>query len=164
MELAFEALREDNLSDVLSIYTYYVLNTTATFHTHVLSADEMREIVFFKNPKYKTYLIKSDENITGYVLLTQYKKREAYDETAEVTIYLNPEYVSQGIGSKALEFIEDIATQSKFHVLIAQVCSENTGSIRLFEKAGYERCANFKEVGKKFGRLLDLVCFQKIIR
>lgn len=163
MEIAFEELCEEKLDEVLSIYNYYVINTTATFHTHVLSIDEMRDIVFFKEPKYRTYLIKSSGNTCGYVLLTQFKKREAYDETAEVTIYLKPEYVSIGIGSKAIMFIEEIARKLKLHVLIASICAENIGSIRLFEKNGYERCAYFREVGQKYGRRLDLVYFQKII-
>ena len=163
MRLVFEELSEEFLPEVLSIYTYYVLNSTATFHAHVLSLDEMREIVFFDSPKYKTYLIKSDASVCGYVLLTQYKKREAYDKTAEVTIYLKPECVGQGIGGKAVKFIEDIAVKQKLHVLVAVICGENSGSINLFERNGYEKCAHYKEVGMKFGKRLDIVAYQKII-
>jgi phosphinothricin acetyltransferase len=163
MDIAFEELREECIGEVLAIYNYYILNSTATFHAQVLSLDEMREIVFFENPKYKTYLIKSENDICGYVLLTQFKKREAYDETAEVTIYLKPEYTGKGIGSKALTFIEDVAVRQKFHVLIAGICAENSGSIRLFEKSGYFKCGHFKEVGKKFGKRLDVLYFQKIV-
>ena len=163
LDIVFEEMKEKYLSDVLSIYTYYILNTTATFHDHVLSENEMREIVFFEDPKYKAYVIMKSGILYGYVILTQYSKREAYDKTAEVTIYLKPEYAGHGIGSLALQFIEGAAIRQKMHVLIAIICGENLKSIRLFEKNGYKKCAHYKEVGFKFGHYLDIVDYQKII-
>jgi L-amino acid N-acyltransferase YncA len=159
----FEEIREDHLSKVLEIYNYYVSNSTATFHKHLLNQDEMREIVFFKNPKYKTFVILDDNDVNGYVLLTPYKKREAYDGTAEVTIYLKPDCTGKGIGSLALQYIEAFAKKTTIHSLISIICGENNQSIRLFEKNGYLKCAHLKEVGEKFGRLLDIVDYQKMI-
>jgi phosphinothricin acetyltransferase len=49
------------------------------------------------------------------------------------------------------------------HVLIASICGENTGSIRLFESLRLDKCAHFREVGEKFGRRLDVVYYQKIL-
>lgn len=163
MNIVFEEICDKYLSEVLSIYTYYVLNTTATFHAHALSESEMRELVFFDDPKYKTFIIKTEDIICGYVILTQYKKREAYDETAEVTVYLKSDYTSIGIGSLAVKYIEDYAKGQKMHVLIAGICGENTKSIKLFEKSGYKKCAHYEEVGKKFGKRLDVVYYQKIL-
>ncbi len=140
-----------------------MLNTTATFHTHELSKDEMREIVFFTNQKYRTYVVICSGALCGYVILAQYKKRGAYDDTAEVAVYLKPDYTGRGIGSRALSFIKEVAKRERIHTLIASICGENTASIRLFEKNGYFKCAHYKEVGIKFGRLLDVISYQKII-
>ena len=160
----FAEMNESYLSGVLQIYNHYVSNSTATFHTHLLNEAEMREIVFFTNPKYKTFVILEGGNLCGYVLLTQYKKREAYNRSAEVTIYLDPNYTGKGIGSLALKHIEAVAKKAGgIHVLIAIICGENASSIKLFEKNGYSKCAHFKEVGEKFGRILDIVDYQKII-
>lgn len=161
--ISFEKVSDETLPEVLKIYTYYVLNTTATFHAHALSEAEMREIVFFENPKYCTYAIRQNDTIAGYVILTQHKKREAYDATAEITIYLKPDSTGKGIGSKAIEFIEKRAKEQKMHVLVATICGENLPSIRLFEKNGFTKCAHYKEVGIKFGQYLDVVAYQKII-
>lgn len=163
MNIAFEELTDKDFAEIHSIYNYYVLNTTVTFHANVLSEDEMRTLVFFKSPPYKTFSIRLDGSICGYVILTQFKKREAYDETAEVTIYLKPEYTGRGIGVKAVSYIEEYAKNQHMHVLIAGICGENISSIKLFEKCGFEKCAHFKEVGIKFGKRLDVVYYQKII-
>jgi len=159
----FHEMKEEYLDKVLQIYTQYVLNTTATFHSRPLTREEMREIVFFNSEKYKTFVICEEAEVCGYVLITQHKKREAYDGTAEVTIYLNPVFIGKGIGSMALRYVEDYARKQKLHVLIATICGENGRSIGLFEKNGYVKCANYKEVGQKFGQLLDVVAYQKII-
>lgn len=159
----FEEMSERYLQDVLDIYNYYVQNTTATFHTKPLDLTEMRALVLFDEPVYKTFLIRCEGQICGYVLVTSYSKRQAYAHTAEVTIYLKPEWSGKGAGSEALRHIEDYARQKGFHVLLALICGENDKSIRLFSKNGYFKCAHYKEVGKKFGRLLDIVAYQKIL-
>ena len=159
----FAELKEDDLPEITSIYNHYVLNTSATFHAHALSTDEMRDLVFFDNPKYKAFTIKDNHDLLGYLIITQHKKREAYDGTAEVTIYLKPESTGKGIGSPTLRFAEEIAKKSGIHVLVATICGENTMSIRLFEKNGFVKCAHYKEVGKKFGQWLDVVAYQKIL-
>jgi phosphinothricin acetyltransferase len=37
-------------------------------------------------------------------------------------------------------------------------------SIKLFQKLGYEKCAHFKRVGEKWGRVIDVVFFQKSLK
>lgn len=162
-QIHFEKLTAEQLPEVAAIYNHYVLNTTATFHAHRITTDEMKAIVFFDNPKYRTYAVMDGEQLRGYVLLTQHKKREAYDKTAEVTIYLSPDAVGQGFGSLAVQHIEAVAKNSGIHVLVATICGENEQSIRLFERNGFCKCAHYKEVGEKFGQLLDVVAYQKII-
>lgn len=161
--IRFEEVKEEHLKELLDIYSYYVFNTTATFHDHTVTMEEMKELVIFDNPVYKTFIIKADEVICGYVILTQHKKREAYRKTAEVTIYLKPEYTGKKIGTKAISHIEDYARKVGMHALVATICGQNAKSINLFIHCGYFNCAHYKEVGSKFGQVLDVVCYEKIL-
>jgi phosphinothricin acetyltransferase len=161
--IIFEEVKEEHLQEILNIFTYYVINTTASFHKHNLTLSEMREVVFFDNPVYKTFIIRINQTICGYVLLNQYKKKDAYDKTAEVTIYLRPEYTGKGIGTKAIEYIEKYAKEVGMHALIATICGQNENSINLFTRCGYFQCGHFKEVGTKFGQVLDIVNYEKIL-
>ncbi|WP_274651414.1 GNAT family N-acetyltransferase [Paenibacillus humicola] len=161
MELTFEPFRMEHLKGVRGIYNDYVVNTTVTFDLEAVSAEEMKSNIVNPDPRFKTFVILDRGELIGYILLTQYKKKRAYDICAEVTIYLKAETTGQGIGFRALQFIESYAVQNGFQVLIATICSENDRSIRLFERNGYEQCAYFRGVGYKFGRKLDIVCFQK---
>ena len=161
--VSFREAGEEHLAEILAIYTHYVLYTTITFHTQPLTEADMRAIVFHRGHRYRTFVILEDGQLCGYVLLFPYKSREAYDGTAEVSVYLHPARVGHGLGSLALSHIEAYARNQDFHVLLAIICGENFRSIRLFERAGFSKCAHFKEVGRKFGRLLDVVGYQKII-
>lgn len=159
----FMPVSEEHLPAIHEIYNYYVIHSTATFHTAPITLEEMRSLVIPKSPLYCTYTIQCDDKIVGYVLLTQYKTRAAYNSTAEVTIYLSADYTGKGLGHTALNFIEDIARKTGFHALVANICHENTQSVMLFERCGYERCAYYREVGYKFDRYLDLVSYEKLL-
>ncbi|MDN4604065.1 GNAT family N-acetyltransferase [Paenibacillus sp. F6_3S_P_1C] len=160
---SFEEIKEQDLTEVREIYNYYVSNTTISFHTEELTLEEIKASVMNQNPRFKSFVIKEEQEIKGYVLITQYKSKQAYDFSGEVTIYLKPDIVGKGIGGTALRFIEDVAREQGFYTLIATVCMENTRSISLFDKHGYEQCAMFKGVGYKFQRRLDIGSFQKVL-
>lgn len=162
-EHLFQEVKDHHISDLLEIYNYYVLNTTATFHASPLDEQAMKGLVLFKDTKYKTFVIIENGYINGYVLLTQHKNREAYDKTGEVTVYLKPGVIGKGLGTMAVKHIEEFAKNVGFHTLIATICGENDKSIKVFERNGYEKCAHYKEVGMKFGQWLDVVAYQKLL-
>lgn len=163
-EIGFIPVEEKHVEAIKNIYNYYVEHTTVTFHSELLDKEEMRGILFFKNPRFVSFaIIGNDGIVMGYIVIGYYKPRQAYDFTAEVTIYLHPDYTGRGIGNRAMEFIESKAREMKFHALLGVICSENQASINLFKKFGYWECAHFKEVGLKYNRLLDVVVYQKIL-
>lgn len=161
--VTFEEVTEQHLPEIRKIYNYYVMNTTISFHTEELDLDQIKSSVMNKDTRYKTYVIFENNQMMGYVLITQYKSKQAYDICGEVTIYLKPDILGKGLGKQALRFIEKIAKEQGFHTLIATICMENTRSKTLFERNGYEQCALFKEIGYKFDRKLDIGSFQKIL-
>lgn len=159
----FAPVTQGDIGEILDIYNYYIRNSTATFHSGRMSPEELESFLFISHPRYPSFIIKEGGGIAGYCFLTQYKKRQAYDRTAELSIYLKPEYTGKGIGRIALEFLESAAQSAGIRVLVATLCGENEPSIRLMEKGGYTRCADMKHIGEKFGRILDVVIYQKEI-
>ena len=162
-EIVIEEFGEEHLAEIRHIYNYYVLNTTATWHTTAMKADEISRLVTSDNKRYKTFVVSDANGVCGYVSIREFKPREAYSDTAEIGIYFKEECCGKGLGRKALQYLEEYAKSAGIHVLIATISGENTGSIRLFEKYGYIKCAHFREVGHKFGRRLDAVAYQKIL-
>ncbi len=163
MNIIFKKLKDEDLPRVKKIYDWYIENSTATFHTEPISTDQLKEFIYIGHPWYKSFLIYTDNEVAGYCFITNYKKRQAYDRTAEVTIYLKPDFCYKGIGKIALDYLEQIAGKCGLKNLIGVITGDNAGSIALFEKSGYLKCAHYKNVGEKFNKVLDVVSFQKEI-
>jgi phosphinothricin acetyltransferase len=156
-------LKDTDFPVVKEIYDYYILNSTATFHTEKISISELKEVIPVNHPKYKSFLIRYDGAVCGYCYFSYYKKRQAYDRSSEVTMYLKNEFTGKGIGRTILERLEKIAVENNIFVLIGILSGENDQSIHLFENCGYEKCAHFRQIGEKFGRLLDVVAYHAVV-
>jgi phosphinothricin acetyltransferase len=163
MDVTFKTISEEDLPEVMNIYDGYIRNSTATFHTEPISLEEIKEILQVNHKLYKSFMIYADNETAGYCYLGNHKKRQAYNRTAEVTIYLHPSFCGKGIGKSALKYLEEVAKALSIKNLIGVITGDNVGSISLFEKSGFVKCAHFKNVGEKFGKVLDVVAFQKEI-
>lgn len=163
MNLQWKEIQEEDLQKVKEIYEYYIVHSTATFHTGEITVEELREVISLGHPRYKSYIIQFDGQIAGYCYFGQHKKRQAYDRTAEITIYLKPEFTGKGIGRSSVQMLEDEARKKGVAVMLAVISGDNDQSIDLFSNCGYKKCAHFKEVGEKFGKILDVVAYQKML-
>lgn len=59
--------------------------------------------------------------------------------------------------------LEDHARAGGGHTLFAGVSGENAAGIAFHEKVGFRTVAVIPEVGRKFGRWLDLVLMMKFL-
>lgn len=163
MKLQFVDINESDFEFIKEIYDYYILNSTATYYTEKISIAELKDFIFIGHKKYKSYRIKANNNYCGFCYISQYNRRQAYDRTADVSLYLKPEFTGQGIGFKVLKHLEKVAKKNGICVLVGIISGDNERSVKLFEKSGYEKCAHFKRIGEKFNKILDVVSYQKII-
>ncbi|MBZ4188845.1 GNAT family N-acetyltransferase [Niabella beijingensis] len=160
-QILLKELATEDLHFVKQVYDWYVLHSTATFHTEPVTIDELREFIYIGHPRFRSWLILDGQQPVGYCYLTNYKKRQAYDKTAELTIYLSHDCYARGIGKAALTQLEEQARQAGFNNLLAIISGDNDQSIGFFERNSYFKCAHFKNVGEKFGKVLDVVGYQK---
>jgi len=125
--------------------------------------EEFERMISLGHSKYQSFVILSDDEICGFCYIGQFRKKEAYDKSVEVTLYLNQGFTGKGIGKKAITFIENIAQQNDIKNLVAVITEGNLASITLFEKMGYFKVGHLKNIGEKFGKSLDVVSYQKEI-
>lgn len=160
-DTTFNKVEERDLPIVLDIYNHYILTSTATFRPAPISMEALRTFIFLDHDRYGAWLIHHRGELAGFCFLTQYKNLEAYDRTAEIGAYLKPEFTRRGLGGEAARHMEKVAAESGIKTLIASISGENGPSLKLFRKLGYQECGHFKRVGEKFGRVIDVVCFQR---
>lgn len=159
-------IRAANLTDaggIARIYNHYVDTSTATFDTQHKSVSD-RLLWLSQRDDRHPILVACDGDVTaGWAALSTYRDRPAWGLTAEVAVYLAPECTGRGIGSALLDGLVEAAHETDLHALVSQVVSENTASMSLFERSGFERVGTMREVGRKFDRWLDVTLFQLVL-
>ncbi len=164
MSVQFQRINKDNIHNALSIYNWYVLNTTVTFHLEAVAQEELEKMVSVDHDKYQSFVVLLNSKICGFCYLSQYRYKAAYDRSAEVTLYLDQNSIGKGIGKATLIHLESIAKENSIYNLVAVITAENNESIRLFENQGYFKVGHLKNIGEKFGKTLDVVSYQKEIK
>lgn len=159
--ISFVPIQESHVDVMREIYNHYVLTSANIFRTIPLDHDAMKAVLFPNYPKFDGYAILQAGKPVGYVILGRHRPRDCYDKTAEVSVYVSHELVGRGIGSKAIQFVESLARERGFHVMVATICGENVASRKAFEHCGFSLIGTFHEIGFKFGRYLDLVMYEK---
>jgi phosphinothricin acetyltransferase len=94
--------------------------------------------------------------VAGYVTYGPWRPHEGYRHTVEHSVYVDARHRGHGLATILMGALIEHARHDDRHVMMAGIASENTGSIRLHERLGFETVAVVPEVGRKFDRWLDL--------
>lgn len=159
-------IRRANLADVeaiTGIYNEAILTTTATFDTEPKSVDERTQWLQSHDERHPVLVAEAEGLVVGWASLTRWSERKAYDETAETSFYVQASHRGRGIGRKLKSAIIKEARRLRFHTLIARIAEGSQESIHLNESAGFVHVGTLKEVGRKFGRLLDVHIMQLVL-
>ncbi len=81
----------------------------------------------------------------------------------EHSVYVAEAAQRRGIASALLAALEAEARRTEMHVMLGGVAADNEASLALHRKHGFVETARMPEVGRKFGRWLDLVFMQKVL-
>jgi L-amino acid N-acyltransferase YncA len=160
-------IRNAELSDaaqVAEIYNYYIKNTHQTFETEILSADEMQKRIAEISANYPYLVAEEESEIYGYAYATQFKLRQAYAYSAEVSIYVKNEAKQKGIGSRLYAKLFAELAETHIHAIFAGISLPNDASVRFHERHGFTKAAHFREVGYKLGRWIDVGYWEIINR
>jgi phosphinothricin acetyltransferase len=100
--------------------------------------------------------------VVAWASLSKWSERLAYAGTAEISLYVQSIYQGQGVGKELISAIVAEGEKAGLHTLIARIVAGNQASIRLHQAVGFEHIGVMREVGRKFGQLLDVYLMQKI--
>ncbi|MDJ0553724.1 MAG: GNAT family N-acetyltransferase [Microcoleaceae cyanobacterium MO_207.B10] len=150
--------QEQDLAVIVEIYN-------ASIPSHIATGDPEPISVESRIPWYQSHspsnrpvwVIEWDEKIIGWLSFQSFYGTPAYHGTAEISIYVSPEYKGQGIGKKLL--LEAIHRSPSFGIktLLGFIFAHNQPSLRLFDKLGFQRWGYLPQVAELNGIKRDLV-------
>jgi len=153
---------EHDLSAIKDIYNYAVLNTTATYDINPRDDKYFANMLSEHTGKYLLAVYEDNGDIIGYVALSQFSRRDAYDITAELSVYVKADCQNKHIGTQLMEYALSYAqTENRFLTIVSLITGDNEHSIYLHKKFGFEFGGRIKNAGFKFDRLLGVDIYYK---
>ncbi len=153
---------EHDLSAIKDIYNYAVLNTTATYDINPRDDKYFANMLSEHTGKYLLAVYEDNGDIIGYVALSQFSRRDAYDITTELSVYVKADCQNKHIGTQLMEYALSYAqTENRFLTIVSLITSDNEHSIYLHKKFGFEFGGKIKNAGFKFNRMLGVDIYYK---
>ena len=154
---------EQDLEPLNDLYNQYVKDTHFTFDLEPMTIEARREWFTHYGPvgRHRLLVAVSGDTVVGYACSSQWRSRPAYDTSVETSVYLAPDAVGRGAGTKLYKELFKSLEDEDVHRAYAGIGLPNAASVALHERFGFKRVAHFTEQGRKFGRYWDVAWFEK---
>ena len=101
--------------------------------------------------------------VLGYGTFGDFRAFPGYRYSVEHSVYIHVDHRGRGLGRVIVDELVASANALGKHVMIAGIDGGNPASLRLHAQAGFVEVARMPEVGRKFGRWLELVFMQRVL-
>ena len=159
-----DVLSED-AERIQEIYSPYVAYTTISFEITVPNKLEMKRRIEKALSNEFPYIVAENETgtVVGYAYADKFGEREAYRYSFIVSIYLDMEVRSRGIGQKLYDELEKRMKKMGIVQVLSAITGKNKKSLRFHEKNGFTKIGHFPNVGYKMGEWHDIIWMNKTI-
>ena len=156
---------EADLPDILAIYNDAVQHTTAIWNETLVDLVNRRAWLAECTAAGFPVLVAHDAvgKVVGYASYGTWRSIEGFRHTVEHSVYVRADQRGKGLGPLLMQALIERARAANLHVMVAAIESENAASIRLHQRLGFVTCGQMPQVGRKFGRWLDLTFMQLIL-
>ncbi len=140
------------------IWNGVIRDTTSIFNSTERGLDEIVAVIEAGDP---FFVWDDGDGIQGFARWFPFRGTDGYRHTVEHTVLLAPGVHGRGVGRQLMERLFETARAADKHVMVACVTAENRAGIAFHQRMGFEQTGFMPQVGRKFGRWLDLAILQK---
>jgi L-amino acid N-acyltransferase len=154
--------KERHLPEILAIYNDVIATTTAVYSEEPVTLESRVEWWKIRTALHYPILVAlEDDQVLGFSSFGDFRPWPCYRYTVEHTVHVRADARNRGIGNALIQALFPLAATLGKHVMIGGIDADNAASIHLHRKLGFEPVGHLHEVGRKFGRWLDLVFLQR---
>jgi L-amino acid N-acyltransferase YncA len=155
--------RIEDAEPIRRIYNREVEHSTVTFDLVPRSLAEQQQWLRERMGPFGVLVAEHDGRIVGFASLSEYRSRPAYRTTVESSVYVDERLRGRGVGAALLTELVVLARSRGFHSMMGRIVGGHEASIALHQAAGFDIVGTEREVGRKFGRWLDVVVVQRLL-
>ena len=153
----------DDAEAIRAIYNLEVSTSTATFDLVPRTLDEQRAWQADRSGARAVVVAVAGGEVCGFGSLSPWRDRPAYSTTVEDSVYVHRGHQGEGIGRALLVELVATATAHGFHACMARIVGGHEASIALHAACGFDVVGTEREVGRKFGKWLDVVLMERLL-
>jgi len=146
---------------VLAILNDAIVNSTALYDYKPRTLEMMSSWFEAKERgNFPVIGLVEGEELVGFGSFGSFRPFPGYKYTVEHSVYVRAKHRGRGAGKRLLEEIIQLAREQNFHVLVGVIDSQNSVSINLHKRLGFQLAGTIHQGGFKFGRWLDVDFYQ----
>ena len=164
-ELVIQSITKNDISACLAIYNYEVINGVATLDLEPRTLEEWREWYNAHSDEHHPIIVGTiDDVVVGYASLSPYRLKDAFKSTVELSIYIHQDYRGQGVATRLMERILEMAkADTMIHNVVSVITAANEESTKLHNRFGFTYCGLTPEVGFKHGKYQDTETYALLV-
>lgn len=155
--------QHDDSEAIRQIYNLEVSTSTVTFDLVPRTAADQLQWLEARSGAHAVIVAEADGEVVGFASLSPFRDRPAYNSTVEDSVYVRADHRGTGVGGALLDELMTLAAQHGFHTVIARIVGGHDASIGLHQRHGFGIVGTEREVGRKFGKWLDVVVMQRML-
>lgn len=163
MDLNIRPAMKGDMPILTDIFNYHIENGYSTFKENLVTVEEM--LGQFKNydliGPYRMLVAELNGEIVGRAGSFRYRQPQVFNQTVETGIYLAPEAIGKGVGSRLYQSLFDILSDEDLHLAVVGIALPNDGSVALHKKFGFKDVGVFDEYAQVNGRFHSSMWMQK---
>lgn len=145
------------------IYNTEVARSTATFDLRPRTRTEHLRWIEHHLGAHPAVVAVDHGVVAGFAAVSPYRERPAYATTVEDSVYVEASWRGRGVGSALLIDIVGRAADHGFHTVVARIEATNVASLVLHQRQGFVTVGTERQIGRKFGRWLDVTVLQRML-
>ena len=150
-------IKESDHSRILEIYQMGIDTKNATFETQAPSWSDWDA----KHHTHSRFVYEENNKVLGWAALTPVSARKVYEGIAEVSIYIDTEFLGKGIGSKLMEKAIHSSEDHGIWCIYSSVFPENTATVKLHEKNGFRVIGTRERIARLDNKWRDTLILER---
>lgn len=154
----------DDADDVRRIYEPFVRDTAVSFETTPPSEAEMETRIATTLDSYPWLVHERDGGVVGYAYAGAHRKREAYQWSADSSVYVAEDDQRRGVARGLYTALFEVLEAQGYVNVYAGTTLPNPASVGFHRAMGFEPVGVYEKVGYKHGEWHDVEWFSRALR
>jgi len=162
--LAIRPAAAADLPALVDIFNHYVVHGHVSFATVPHTVESRRSwFECYGDGLHQLLVGESRGVIAGCTYSSRYRPGPAFEATVETSIYLQPEQLGRGVGSRLYAALLKRLDDQPVHLVVAGVALPNPASLALHKRMGFAEVGTFREYARKHDQWISSTWFQRPI-